>query len=195
MKSDFLSNSAIRFPFAALNIGGALLVLYTNFWPRQMQSTTVILWPFIPDCAIAALLVAITLLWPAERDKLVQLMAALTCLQAGVSFLVIILDQPQFFTPIALASHAGLFLEGLVLMVNLDSLRLRQAAGGLIWLILNNLIDLTTDAMAYSLIMVSQGMLIAAWLVTDACLAVWTMIILQRSSKSNQTRKPIYTSC
>ncbi|MFQ5980857.1 MAG: DUF1405 domain-containing protein [Candidatus Heimdallarchaeota archaeon] len=189
LEFELLSNPAIRYPLAALNVAAGLLLIHTNFWPRQMQDAPIFLWPFIPDCTIAALLVAIALVWPEQRGKLVQLMAALTCLQAGVSFLALILDQPQFYTVIALAAHLGLFLEGLVLMARLNDLQLNQAGGGLTWLVVNNLIDLLTESMAYSAALVSQELIIAVWAVTDLCLAIWTIALVQRSQPVNYPKQ------
>ncbi|MFX0114491.1 MAG: DUF1405 domain-containing protein [Candidatus Hodarchaeota archaeon] len=180
-----LFQSQLRLFIAALNIGGAIIVLYTNFWPRQMHDAPMYLWLFIPDCATCALLTAIAVLWAKQQRELIQLMAGTTCIQAGVSYSFLIIDQPQFLTPLALIAHLGLFFEGVVLMACLKGLTVNQGIGGLSWLVINNLIDITTDSMAYSLVLLPQDMLIVVWFITDLFLVVWTVFILQKASKSN----------
>ena len=188
--SVLFSNPRIRFPLAGLNFAGGVLVIYTNFWPRQMEQSSALFWIFIPDCAVAAILTATALLWPDQRGKVVQLMASITCVQNGVSYFVLICYRSEFLTPTALVAHLGLLLEGLALMICMGALELSQALGGISWPAINNVIDLTTDTMAYSLVLVPQSIVIVTWVVTDLCLIIWTIEILLRSSKS----KPILTA-
>ncbi len=179
---SLLYQPAVKYPLAGLNIIGGILVIYTNFW-RQMKTTHIIWWLFLPDCAISAFLVAITLLKPKHRGQVVQIIAALHCIKSGISYLVLAYYRPSYLSPpVSFIGHLGLLVEGIVLMILLSGLEVPQAISGLSWTILDEILDLTTPSRPYVMDWVPTEAVIVAWIILDVFLAAWTYYVLRKST-------------
>ncbi|MHA2367809.1 MAG: DUF1405 domain-containing protein [Candidatus Hodarchaeales archaeon] len=179
---SLLYQPAVKYPLAGLNILGGILVIYTNFW-RQMKTTHPIWWFFLPDCAISAFLVAITLLKPKKRGQVVQIIAAMSCLKSGISYLVLAYYKPSYLSPpTSLIGHLGLLAEGIVLMVLLSGLEVPQAVSGMGWTIFDEILDLTTPSRPYPMDYVPTEVVIVAWIILDVFLAAWTYNLLRKSA-------------
>lgn len=179
---SLLFQPAVKYPLAGLNIIGGMLVIYTNFW-RQMKTTHVIWWFFLPDCAISAFLVAITLLKPRQRGQVVQIITGLHCIKSGISYMVLAYYKPSYLSPpTSLIGHLGLLAEGIVLMALLSELEVTQAVSGMGLIILDEILDFTTPARPYPADYVPNEVIAIAWIILDVFLVGWTYYLLRKST-------------
>ncbi|MFH1696968.1 MAG: DUF1405 domain-containing protein [Candidatus Diapherotrites archaeon] len=133
------------------NLAGAAYG-FIFYYGSTLASSNPLLWIFIADCPLAALLfaIAIFLIHRGARAEWFYFLAAATALKYGIWTIFVLSYFPEFyFTPAAaliyvvlFAAHIGLIAEVSLLAGKL-SIRPLLALPALAWLLLNDFLDYT----------------------------------------------------
>ncbi|MBI4399938.1 DUF1405 domain-containing protein [Candidatus Micrarchaeota archaeon] len=154
--SELGFEKSLFWPIVMINLFSAFLG-FVFFYGPQLAETPIYLWPFVPDCPLYALLVAVALVLARTNVKadLFFFITGIGALKYGFWTVFVLSSYSSFYLPISqlqymllFFGHIGLFLEAFIFSKKID-VKNWYVVVALVWFVANDFSDYVWNTRPY----------------------------------------------